>query len=413
MAAVAAAGRSGVRRRRAAMSIGLLLLVAIVPALFALRVASRERSLREHGTVTQAVVLQVDTSHDTDYLLVGLLDCGCRVWVATSRPSAHPLGSQLAVRYVRHGRAEALVDRPNPYGPLFAPAAGIGIGILILAPLVVVALRRQRRARRLLDEPSTARVRFEAWERAQSNTSIPYLSVYPLDAPVGGPPIVAFSITRETLNQLQSGTALAVHGSLEPGEPVAFRADDVQVVPSGKTRSPEWEARHRQPLATIELSASGDAPKTVTATPLLLDPADARSWRRMTAALRVAYAVVAFGPAFRVLPEHLLPYAVVVIVVIVVALYGTLWAQRRLLDRLASRLPGPPPQGRRARRAACSAVARHLGGDRGRREVATQLGTTPERLAAIDRRWAIAMFVAIGLAALVFVGVLVSALLSV
>lgn len=59
------------------------------------------------------------------------------------------------------------------------------LGVLIVVPLLGLAVRRSRRARALVDtQAPVARVRVEAWERSQLNQPIPYLSVYPADAPL-------------------------------------------------------------------------------------------------------------------------------------------------------------------------------------------------------------------------------------
>lgn len=293
------------RQRVAIVAIPLLLIVAL-PLVFAWKVHSRQQGLRQRGVITSAEVLGTSHSGDTDYLRVHLLDCGCVVLVATSNLAAHPVGSTLPVRYdpLHPGHAQALVDAPNPYEPVLLIVGGVVVALGILIPLLLVARRRRRASLALVHTTApTRRVRVEAWERVMRNTTIPYLSVYSTDIEPGEPPLFCLAVTDQVLARARD-EVLDLYGSAKPGEPIALRAGDLTIVPSGKSHSAEWEAKHRADASGLKLAPpdsmlggmawSGPAEPPIG--PLFADAAEAGAYRRNVNLLRGVFPFVVSHP---------------------------------------------------------------------------------------------------------------------
>ncbi|MGH9153716.1 MAG: hypothetical protein ACRD03_15245 [Acidimicrobiales bacterium] len=114
----------------------------------------------------------------------------------------------------------------------------------------------------------------------------------------------------------------------------------------------------------------------------------------------------------RVLPDTLLVWSLPLLALLLLVQYGWLWRNRRLVNRVAARLAGPPPRTRLERRAARAAAADLIGSPDGTAERAARLGTTPERLASEERRWSVvvyasmAVLLAVVLVVVLFPGVL-------
>lgn len=342
------------------------------------------------GEATQAVVVGNDARGDTEYLIVQLPECGCRVAVPTSNKARHPLGSVLPVRYepTRPDRAEALVDAPDAADQVLVMlVTGVAM-VIVMTPLVVHGFRRQARARRLVDGSAPrVRVRVEAWRRAYLHSTIPYLSVYRADEPEGGPPMLSLAVTEETMAKVVdlADWHFELFGGLQTGQPVALRQGDF-IVAAGSTKTAEWERKHRNAHGAVVPDAKAEPAHGG----IFGDEGEARAFRRLQTLLRLV--IVAFIPllALRVVPESWMPAALVATFVICGAI-GILWlSMRRLLTRLATRLPGSPAITRAGRRLAREDVLRRIGSTSGKAELASWLNTTPETLATSERhasRW--------------------------
>lgn len=400
-----ATGATG--RRRILVAVAVVAMALAVPTIIGVKTKMRRDDLRRHGVVAQALVVGTSRGSSTDYLWVRYLDCGCPVAVPTSNARAHPAGTLIAVRYdPRHPkRVEALTDAPNPYEAVLITGIGLGLGVLIVVPLLFVAFRRTRRARALVDtQAPVARVRVEAWERAQLNQVIPYLSVYPADAPPGGAPLLTFPVTTTTLADLEPDDVFDLYRSPDDANLVALRRGELVVVPGGKAQDAEWEGSHRNQQGDLleadrapAAAAAGDGP-----VPLFRDVAEARAYRRGITRLRWLLALFLPITLVRLAPPALLVPGVLLVFAFLAALTTTLWRQSRLLDRLAARVPGPRPVGRRGHLVARRAVQRRLAAPAGVAELAEVLGTTPDDLSAGDRRAARVLYANCGLTAALF-----------
>lgn len=376
--------------KRALLVVIVLGLVIVVPLVVLVKIRARQHELQRRGVETQALVVGTDARSDTEYLIVQLAECGCRIAVPTSSAARHPVGSLLPVRYdpTRPGRAEALVDAPDAADQaLVMLVTGVAM-VIVMTPLVVYGFRRQIRARRLVDESAPReRVRVEAWRRAYLHSTIPYLSVYRVDEPEGGPAMLSLAVTEETMAKVVDldDWRFELFGGQQTGQPVALRQGDF-IIAAGSTKSGEWERKHRTvhgavaPNAKVEPAYGG----------IFGDEREARAFRRLQALLRLV--IVAFIPllALRVVPEPWMPAALVATFVICGAI-GILWlSMRRLLTRLATRLPGSPAMTRAGRRLAREDVLRRINSTSGEAELASWLNTTPETLAMSQRhasRW--------------------------
>ena len=390
-----------------------VLLLVVFPLVFAVRTQRREAALR-HGIRAEGQVMAVVHGKNTDYLRVGIAgDCACTVFVTTNHPAAHPVHSMIPVRYdpLHLDRAEALVDRPNPYAPILPLAGGLVLGVLILVPLLWANFRRRRRSLALLSTSApTMRVRVEAWRRSKNNATVTYLSIYPASSPLGTPPLLCVPTDAKTLARLYQGEAFDLYGDAQPGRPLALRDGEVVIAASAKTRPGSWETANRAPLADVELPAGTSSVadvRTVPAAPLFADAAEARAWQHNSMLVRWLWPALLLLPLIRVLPPRLIVFALPVIGVALVGEYGALWWRRRLLNKMAARLAGTTPTSRLARRAARSAAAARLGGPAAVEEMAALLGVAPGRLRAQQRLGSRLVFGALGLVAVALVALLI------
>jgi hypothetical protein len=372
-----------------------LLAIALLQLVLFFKIHAREQVLAERGVTTSATVVGTDYHGDTDYLRVRLPECGCVVEVGTADVEGHPVGTSLPVRYdpQRPGRAEALVDRPNPYEGVLTMSAGLGLGVAILVPLVWVARRRRRQALRLVGSTApTLQVRVEAWERTLNNTPIYYLSVYPAGSGSGTRPLLCLPVDGKILNQIPPATTLELFGTPEPGNVIALRTGDLVITPAGRTKSPAFEDAKRSAHATISLTGTADdqdedpTPVPAVDGPLLRDAREARLWRRTNRIFGWLVPVMLLLPAVRILPDRLMWWGLGVLFAALAIEFAVLGVRRRLLARLSDRLPGPPPVGRRDRRAARRAAEGHLAGPAGLGEQAALLGVPIEALEADRKR---------------------------
>ena len=373
-----------------------LLLIALLQSVLFFKIHAREQLLAERGVTTSAVVVGTDYHGDTDYLRVHFPACGCAVEVATSNVDGHPVGSSLPVLYdpQRPGRAKALVDRPNPYESVLTMSGGLALGVAILVPLVWVARRRRRQALRLVASTSpTMQVQVEAWERTLNNTPIYYLSVYPAGSGSGTRPLLCMPVDAKTLKQIPPATTLELFGTPEPGNVIALRTGDLVVTPAGRTRPAAFEDAKRSSHATIALTGTAADVQDTDPTPvpsvdgpLLRDAREAHLWRRTNRIFGWLVPMLLLLPAVRILPDRLIWWGLAVLFAALAVEFGVLWVRRRLLDRVATRLPGPPAVGRRDRRAARRAAEAYLVTSAGLAEQAALLGVTTEALQADRKR---------------------------
>jgi hypothetical protein len=215
------------------------------------------------------------------------------------------------------------------------------------------------------------------------------------------------AIDAKSLARLRSGQTFDLYGEAVAGRPVALRDGDVVIVPAAKTRPPSWEAENRARWSGVALGSPSAEPSLPAhgAGPLLATRREARAWqRRGTSVLWLWSILLVLAAVTRLLATELPLWVLPVLGLAIVGAYGTLWRQTRLLDRLARRLPGPPPATRRARRAARAAVAARLSSEAGLAETASLLATTPQRLRARQRIGTGLVVGSIGLVTLLFVG---------
>lgn len=408
------------KRLRAFNFLFLGLVVVLLPGVVALKIHGREAALRSRGVTTEAVVVGSDSTSDTTYLRVRYTTatCLCIVNVATDNLDAHPVGSSIAVRYdpEHPTHAEALVDSPNPYGPIL-PFAGGGVGGAVVLVIVVwVARRRKRKSEALLGSTvSTMRVRVEAWQRKVGNSQVNYLSLYPQFAPPGSEPLVSMPIVAKTLAELHADDVFALYGDGRPGQPLALRNGSVTVLPAGRTHSAAWERKHRQPHAAIELPArraatTSDAwtpPPTVAKNALFADAAEAQAWMRNEQLIRWLLPFLLLGATLRVVPPRYFPAILAVSGLVLVVFIGARWNRRRMLDRFLARTLESAPAGRKDSQAARNAYALRLSTPEANAEIARLLGTTPEALQAQRKRGTQFYLGALGVLMLLFVVLIV------
>lgn len=354
----------------------------------------KEAILAERGIVATGTVVARESGDSDDYLHVRLDACGCVVVVGTSDLEAHPVGSTLPVRYdpKRPRRADALVDRPYPYEAPLITVAGLGLVAVILAGCVVSQRRRNRQARRLLSTTSsTARVRLELWQRRLAGSSFTYASVYRLGAGPGTTPVLTFRVEPKNLGSIPPDPVLDLYGDGLPGHPVALRYNETDVIPSGKTRSGQWEASKRNPHDPAVIVAHDDSRDEPAIVPridgtLLRDRREALAWQRNWQTEVRLLPLIESLFLVKVVHGRFAGLAWATAGLVVAALLGLRWSRRQLLDRLAERLPGPTSFGRRAGSDRRAIVEAYLLGPDGLAEIAARLGTTPEALAAQRRR---------------------------
>ena len=393
-----------------------LLLLALLQLVLFFKIHAREQLLAERGVTTSAVVVGTGYHGDTDYLRVRLPECGCVVEVATTNVDGHSAGSSLPVLYdpQRPGRAKALVDRPNPYEGVVTMSAGLALGVAILVPLVWVARRRRRQALRLVASTApTMQVRVEAWERTLNNTPIYYLSVYPAGSGSGTRPLLCMPVDAKILKQIPPATTLELFGTPEPGNVIALRTGDVVVTPAGRTRPAAYEDAKRSSHATITLTGTADVHETYPTPvpsvdgPLLRDAREAHLWRRTNHIFGWLVPMMLLLPAVRILPDRLIWCGLAVLFAALAIEFGVLWVRRRLLNRVADRLPGPPAVGRSDRRAARRAAEAYLVTSAGLAEQAALLGVTTEALEADRKRAGRRLIVAMVIGAVGFLALIV------
>ena len=384
--------------------------LVVLAGVFIAKTRAAEDSLRRHGVVTTAVVVGTDHHGDNDYLRVRLQECACVVEVAATNLAGHPAGTTIPVRYDpdRPGRAEALVDRPNPYEPVFGVAGGVILSVLILVPLLLAARRRRRRALRLVASTAPVmQVSVDAWQRVVNRTPITYLSLHPYGVGRSGPPLLCMPVAATTVARLRADTVFDLFGDPRPGGIVALRAGDLVVTPAGKLRSGDFEASHRTERSGLPLGSgepSGAADSTLS---LLRDASEAKAWWSLTRLAGWIVPLLVVTPLIRLVPDRWIWWALGGVVPLIVVEYGVVWRRRRLLDRFAARLPGLPPANRRSRRAARLAADRYLSGPAGTTELAGLLGTSPQRLAALRSGMTRRLVAACAVITLAMVGVII------
>lgn len=396
-------------RSRVWLAVGLLGLFLMFPLIRAVKVHSRQDALQRRGVTTEAKVVGQGSRDTTDYLIVEYEACRCRTGVEISSPSRHPVGSMLPIRYDprRPARADALVDRPNPYESIFVLLLGVLATIVLVVPILVFESRRRRAARRMaVTSAPTGRVRVETWRRAFLHSTVPYASVYPADVPRGGPPLFRFAIAEEADDELEDarGADFELFGVPEPGNRVALRRGEYVLIPVSKTKSAGWEAQRRGVLPPAAFADDDVA--------LIREPSEGRKLLRLQLQLLLVYALVIPASLVRLVPESLLSLALAAVFAIVAAAAVTWWRVRRLLSLFASRLPGSSPANRRDRRAARAEVSRRIRSTQGKAQLAALLGTTTEALTARGRRAVRVIYGAIGLTGVVFVALVVRFALS-
>lgn len=384
----------------------MLFLVAALPVVLGLKIRARQDDLKRRGALIEALVVGHDDRSTTSHLWVRYLSCGCPVAVATSNLAAHPVGSLIVVRYdPQHPtRAQALTDVPNPYEPVLLTGGGLALGIVICVPLVLLGLRRTRRARALVETTiPTARVRVDVWERPYLNQILPYVSVYPVDMATGGPPLVAFPIASEMVAEIQPGDGFDLFWSGRAGDPLALRRDELVIVPAGKPQDAEWERTHRKPEGDVLRTSSRGQIDEDDGLRIFQDADEARVYRRRSRQVRWLFALLLPATMLRALPLRFIGIVVAVLLGLMALLFTALWRQARLLDRLAGRLGGTLPAGRKSRLLARRAVQRRIAAPAGAAELAELLGVAPAELAAADRRSAYAFYASGAVTALLFV----------
>lgn len=374
------------------------------PAIGYFKAKGRQNSLDRRGVRAEAVIVGTDYQNDTDFLIVYVEPCACRLAIATSNPSGHAVGSTLPVRYdpERPSTAEALVDRPNPYESFLVVLVSVMGLLLIAVPIVVVALRRQRRSRALLDTSTpNGIVRVEVWRRSLMGNEVAYLSAYQVDISPGGSPILCMPVTEEIAVQIE-GSDLPPHfevfGSAVPGQPLALRRGELAVTPGGRTKDAAWEKRHRPSPTAVTPDIRGGL--------ILENVAEARSVARLQRMLQFVFVALIPASLIRVVPERFLSAGLVVVFVLLVLVVAARWRHRRLLDRFGRRLVGSAG-GRRDRRAARSAAVRWLSSPGGKEDMASLLGVTVDERDASNRRMVRWIYAWLGLTVVVLVVVLV------
>lgn len=188
------------------------------------------------------------------------------------------------------------------------------------------------------------------------------------------------------------------------------------IVPVGRTRPASYEASKRKAHSTIALEARAADDETAPAPrfdgPLVRDPAEARAWQRGALVGGWLVPVFFFAPLVQVLGGAALWWGLGAVGLMLAAQSVVLWSRRRLLNRFAGRLPGPPVSGRSSRREAREAVSAYLNSPAGQVELASHLGITTEALRASDRRHARVMVAGMAASGLVFLALMVSLALS-
>lgn len=397
----------------AALPLALLL---ILPLVLVIKTHSRDAALGSRGVTTQALVIGSSIRGQTDFLLVRLLDCGCEVYVATSNLDGHAVGSTLTVRYdpTNPSHARALVDAPNPYAIPLELLAGIALSAAIIGPLIWAARRRRQQALALVANTApTRRVRVQAWERSLHNSTMPFVSVYPIDE-AGGRALLCFPISARQLAEIRDDI-FDLYGSGVPGGPVALRAGRLTITPAGKSRSADWEAKRRTAHAGLALEHAGTAAANLYTPldppeepgPLFAGVSEARAYRRNTKALLLILPLLVVVPFLRLLPLTWLWVALPLVFAGLFMLSGMLWQRERLLDRMAARRPGSTPVGRAERKAARRALGRLINSPAGQAELASLLATTPDRLAATVRRSVRATYCGLALLGFAILGAII------
>ena len=354
----------------------------VVPTIGVFKAKHRQDALHERGVQAPAVVVATEHSGSTDYLIVNVESCACRLAVATSNVAAHPIGSSLPIRYdpQRPSTAEALVNRANPYETFLVALGSIVFGVLVVVPIVVVSSRHLWRSRALLDVSTpTGTVRVELWRRSMLGGEIAYLSVYEVDSPPGSSPLLCMPVEEQVATQIEESDLpprFEAFGSLVAGQPLALRQGDLAVTAGGQTKDAAWEAHHRRQSRGSWDAATG---------PLLRDAREARSHARSQKLVLAVFLALMPLSLIQIVPERFLTIGVVVVFAGVALAIGTFWHHLRVLDRLGQRMAGPTG-GRGDRRAARSAAARWLRSPAGEEEMASLLGLTVEERKATERR---------------------------
>lgn len=304
----------------------------------------------------------------------------------------------------------AVVGHSSSGSPVLPLVAGLVLGVAIVGPGVWLTYRRRRRSLVLLKSATPSmRVRVEAWQRAKNNATLRFLSIYSAVSPPGTEPLLCVPIDAKSLAKMHAGETFDLYGDTRPGRPLALRDGEVVFAAAAKSRPGSWETKNRAPRTNIQLPLAGSVggpTLDVPAGSVFADAAEARAWQQSSTLWRWLVPLLVVLPVIRILPPQLIVWALPVLGLVLIAEYGALWWRRRLLDRMARRLPGPPPVGRLARRAARSSARARVSSSAGLTEMAALLDTTKERLEAQQRTGTKLMFGGLGVGALVLAVVL-------
>jgi hypothetical protein len=213
--------------------------------------------ISRRGIDTTAVVTAHKTEggeSDSYFVYVNIPKCECIAKVQVGHLSAHPIGSELPVRY-------------DPHDPTHARARSDAAGgsdpwtLLTLSLLVAVGLTgfmtwrriRRNKGRALVTSGAPSRpVRFQLWKRPIGGEGIPtayYLGAFPTDDRALDTPLLWIRVRRSEITGLRTADVIEMFGSGVPGDLVAFRAGDVVISAYGPTRPGPWEAESRTQTA--------------------------------------------------------------------------------------------------------------------------------------------------------------------
>jgi hypothetical protein len=247
------------------------------------------------------------------------------------------------------------------------------------------------------------RVRLEPWRRFPKggNTPMYYVSVYPAESVAGTEPLLAVTVTAEVIADLRADDIFDLYGSGRPGEPVAMRADNVEILSTSKTHDAHWESGKRAANSQVDLAPRASRGPSVSAFRgrVFADEDEALTYHRLTRLGRLGLPILFSFVFVRLLPDHLL-WAAIPLLALVMGV-GAIFAvrQRRIVTRIARRISDEPLKGSGAKRLARQRATDLVNSEAGQAELARYLHISREELAGQDRR---ASILTIGSTASVF-----------